>query len=93
MAGSGPGRESLLEQLAADPNAPIALRFRMFVEHRFMPALAEIAEQLIQPISAAISKEAVNQGLDIEGVKQNVKDRISEEISGGLRGLTDQFKK
>ena len=54
---------------------------------------AEIAEQLIQPISAAISKEAVNQGLDIEGVKQNVKDRISEEISGGLRGLTEQFKK
>jgi hypothetical protein len=49
MAGSGPGRESLLDQLAADPNAPIALRFRMFVEHvRFMPALAEIAEQLYE---------------------------------------------
>jgi hypothetical protein len=53
----------------------------------------EIAEQLIKPISAAISKAAVNQGLDVEGVKQNVKDRISEKIGSGLRGLTDRLKK
>ncbi len=54
---------------------------------------AEVAEQILKPISAAISKEAVNQGLDIEGVKANVREKIEEKIGSGLRGLTDRLKR
>ena len=39
-------RESLLETMAAEPSAPLARRFRMFVEHQLMPAMAELAELL-----------------------------------------------
>ena len=39
-------RESLLESMAAEPDAPLARRFRMYVEHRLMPAMAELAELL-----------------------------------------------
>jgi hypothetical protein len=39
-------RKSLLETMAADPSAPLARHFRMFVEHRLMPAMAEVAELL-----------------------------------------------
>ena len=54
---------------------------------------SEIAEQILQPISVAISAEAVKQGLDIEGVQKNAEDKIRETISSGLRSLTDRFKK
>ena len=53
----------------------------------------EISEQLIKPIAAAISKAALNKGLDVDGVKQNVQDQISEKVGSGLRGLTDRLKK
>ncbi len=54
---------------------------------------AEVAQQLLKPLSSAISREAVNQGLDIEGVKGRVQDRIRDKIGEGLRGLTDRLKK
>ena len=54
---------------------------------------AEIAEQILKPISAAISSEAVKQGLDLEGVQKNVEEKVREKIGSGLRGLTDRFKK
>lgn len=53
---------------------------------------AEVAEQIFRPLSAAITREAVNQGLDIEGAKQQVKDKIRDKIGSGLRGLTDRLK-
>ena len=37
---------SLIETMAAEPDAPLARRFRMYVEHRLMPAMAELAELL-----------------------------------------------
>ena len=52
---------------------------------------AEIAEQILKPLSASISREAVNQGLDIEGVKTRVRDKIKDTISDRLRGLTDRL--
>ena len=54
---------------------------------------AELAQQLFEPISAAISREAVNQGLDIDGVKANVRQKIEEKIGSGLKGLTDRLKR
>ena len=39
-------RESLLESMAAEPDARLARRFRMFVEHQLIPALSELAELL-----------------------------------------------
>lgn len=53
---------------------------------------AEIAQQILKPISAAISSEAVNQGLDIDGVKANVTEKITEKLGSGLKGLTDRLK-
>jgi hypothetical protein len=41
-------RESLLATMTAEPNAPLARRFRMFVEHRLMPAMTELADQLYE---------------------------------------------
>ena len=35
-------RESLVETMTVEPSAPLARRFRMFVEHRLMPAMAEL---------------------------------------------------
>lgn len=54
---------------------------------------SEIAEQILKPISEAISSEAVKQGLDLEGVQKNVEEKVREKIGSGLRSLTDRFKK
>ena len=54
---------------------------------------AELAEQLVKPISAAITREMVNEGLDIDGVKKKVEDKHRDKIGSGLRGLTDRLKK
>lgn len=48
---------------------------------------AELAQQIFKPISAAISKAAVSQGLDVEGVKQNVQQKAREKLTEGLRGF------
>ena len=54
---------------------------------------SEIAEQILKPISEAISSEVVKQGLDLEGVQKNVEEKFREKIGSGLRGLPDRFKK
>jgi len=54
---------------------------------------AELAQQIFKPITAAIGKAAVNQGLDVEGAKQKAEQKAREELGKGLRGLTDQLKK
>lgn len=54
---------------------------------------AEIAEQVLKPITTAVTREAVNKGLDIEGVKSRVQDKIRDRIGEGLRGLTDRLNK
>jgi hypothetical protein len=41
-------RESILATMTTEPNAPLARRFRMFVEHRLMPAMTELADQLYE---------------------------------------------
>jgi len=53
---------------------------------------AEIAEQLVRPISAAISKEVIRQGIDVDGMKARVEDKLRDKIGRGLRGLTDKLK-
>jgi hypothetical protein len=54
---------------------------------------AEIAEQVLKPITNAVTREAVNKGLDIEGVKSRVQDKIRDRLGEGLRSLTDRLKK
>jgi hypothetical protein len=54
---------------------------------------AELAQQILKPLSAAITQEAVNQGLDIEGVKADVRKKVEKEIGTGLKGLTDRLKR
>ena len=41
-------RGSLLESMTTEPHSPLSRRFRMFVEHRLMPAMAELAEILYE---------------------------------------------
>ncbi len=58
---------------------------------------AQLAQQILEPVTAAVTREAVNQGLDLEGIKANarqqVEDKLREELGGGLRSLTDRLKK
>ena len=54
---------------------------------------AALVEQLLKPITQAVGKAAVTKGLDIDGVKANVEEKVRDKISGGLKGLTDRFKK
>ncbi len=54
---------------------------------------AEVAEQILKPLSAAISKEAVAKGLDIEGVKANVQQKVRDKIGSGLKSLTDKLRR
>jgi len=48
---------------------------------------ADLAQQILKPIVAAISKAAVSQGLDVEGVKQNLEKEAREKLGEGLRGF------
>ena len=52
---------------------------------------AELAQQILRPLTAAISNEAVKQGLDIDGVKQNIEQKVRDKIGSGLKSLTDSF--
>jgi uncharacterized protein involved in outer membrane biogenesis len=56
----------------------------------------ELAEQLLKPISSAITQAAVKEGVDIEGAKQRAREKITEKIEEklpeGLKGLTDKLK-
>ena len=53
---------------------------------------AELAQQILKPVTDAVTREAVAQGLDIEGVKQRARERVQEKVSEGLRGLTDRLR-
>lgn len=52
---------------------------------------AELAQQILKPLTAAISNEAVKQGLDIDGVQQNIEQRVRDKIGSGLKSLTDSL--
>ena len=58
---------------------------------------SELVQQLMGPITSAVGKAAVKQGLDLEGIEADVKtrveDKLREEIGGGLRKLTDQLSR
>ena len=58
---------------------------------------AELAEALLKPISSAVTKAIVNEGLDLDsvraGVEKRIGDKLEEKLGTGLRGLTDRFKK
>ncbi len=53
---------------------------------------AELAQQILQPVTEAVTREAVAQGLDIEGAKQRVREQVQEKVSEGLRSLTDRLR-
>ncbi len=53
---------------------------------------AELAQQILEPVADAVTREAVAQGLDIEGAKQRVRERVQDKVSEGLRGLTDRLR-
>ena len=55
---------------------------------------AELARELLKPITDAISRAAVTQGLDLEGVKadveQKIKDKLGDKLGSGLKGLLEK---
>ncbi|MEM7097438.1 MAG: hypothetical protein AAF541_04195 [Pseudomonadota bacterium] len=55
---------------------------------------AELARELLKPISSAISGAVVSQGLDLDGVKgqveEKLKEKLGEKLGGGLKGLLDK---
>lgn len=48
---------------------------------------AELARQLMKPITSAVSKAVVAQGVDLEGMEQQLKDRAKEKIGEKLKDL------
>ncbi len=54
---------------------------------------AELAQEILKPISGALSQAAVAQGLDVEGAKEKaigkVKEKIDEKLPGALKGLLE----
>lgn len=52
---------------------------------------AEVAQQLMNPITEAVSKAVVAEGLDLEGVEQQLKDTVKEKIGDKLGNLKDLF--
>ena len=51
---------------------------------------AELAEQLLAPITKAVSRAVVSEGLDLEGVEDKLKDKLREKLPGADR-LKDLF--
>ena len=58
--------------------------------------VGEVIQQILKPIIRSVTREMVNQGLDIEGVKaelqQNLEKKASEKLGTGLKGLTDKLR-
>jgi AsmA-like protein len=54
---------------------------------------AELAQQVLKPIVEAVSKAAVSKGLDIDGVKANVEQKVRDKIDSGLKSLTDKLRR
>ncbi len=52
----------------------------------------EVGEQLLKPITQAISKAAVSQGLELEGVKARLLEKIGDKVPG-VDKISDLFKK
>ncbi len=55
--------------------------------------VGEVIEQVLAPVYRSVSKEMIAQGLDldVEGLKGNLKDKVSEKLGGGLKSLTDRL--
>lgn len=51
---------------------------------------AEVAKQVMTPITKTITEQAVKQGLDVEGVKKKVEDKIREKLGSGLKNLLNR---
>jgi len=58
--------------------------------------VGEVMQQILKPIIRSVTREMVDQGLDIEGVRaelqQNVQEKASEKLGTGLKGLTDKLR-
>lgn len=55
----------------------------------------ELVQQLLRPITQAVTRAAVSRGVDLEGVKakaiDKIKDRLGDQLGSGLKGLTDRL--
>ncbi|MEZ5560291.1 MAG: hypothetical protein R3E86_17320 [Pseudomonadales bacterium] len=58
--------------------------------------VAEATRQVLEPITRSVTRELVNQGLDIEGMQQQaekqIKDKVQDALGSGLKGLTDKLR-
>lgn len=53
---------------------------------------AELGQQLLKPITEAISRAAVSEGLDLDGVKQNLLEKVRDKVPG-VDKISDFLKK
>ena len=49
-----------------------------------------LVQQLMKPISKAVTTAAVNQGLDLDGVKAGVLDKVNDKVSEGFERANGQ---
>jgi hypothetical protein len=52
-------------------------------------------QQLLEPVIRAVTREMLERGLDLEGVRSQVedsiRDKVTEKLGSGLKGLTDKL--
>ena len=55
--------------------------------------IGQVIQQLLDPVYKSVSKAMIAQGLDldVEGLEGDLKEKISEKLGGGLKGLSDRF--
>lgn len=54
--------------------------------------VGQVLEQVMQPIVRAVTRELVNQGVDLEGAREQVEQSVRERIGSGLEGLTERLR-
>jgi hypothetical protein len=54
--------------------------------------IGQVLEQVMQPIVRAVTRELINRGVDVEGAREQIEQRVRDRIGSGLDGLTDRLR-
>jgi hypothetical protein len=54
--------------------------------------IGQVLQQVMQPIVRAVTREMVNRGVDLEGVREQSEQRVRERIGTGLESLRDRLR-
>ncbi|MCP5178555.1 MAG: hypothetical protein R3E84_06520 [Pseudomonadales bacterium] len=53
---------------------------------------AELANRIVRPISRSVTKELINQQIDVDAVKEKAKEKVKKKLDKEVKGLFDKLK-